>query len=577
MGVIASITIERHNPLLSEGQQSYSYPFTIPRTGRNDRILDFPARFQRSGWETQSDFACTLVCGHVQRAGILHINGIARDTYDCSMTYDTAGLLRDIGDKKLAELGWPPVDYDSKDDLVDKLRNNFLYGDDEESYLSGKAATFPVIIAQEKGKYPSGFEGFSNTILNNFLMSGGVYDLASTEYVAGGNVVELEPPFGLAPFLRVDYALRFIFEEVLGYQLSFGSRAYNPLEHICMLHNCADAVVDKTLRLKQLVADCTVKEFVQSVENMFCSKFILNTKANVVRWVLWKDYLRGLQNPNDEMWVPLPDVIDGGAPKPYGMDLRPYLEGSPEVSMQERRAIKLTMQRNVGSSVVTPEEFYSDDVMTDYKVNLYGSALMGKHEDVRAGMLKIANRELCCNTFNCFNTQAGASEDRAIAAEHLPTMNNTGFVGVGICPCYTFGISFFNSTPPADPNNPDSVKEDKKATRPLAFSTFYHDSGVTMGTTIGVFALPPISITVQSLRLHQQEGLFNAYHYLRDRLLRQGVYSLTVTLDSSVAISENELYLFDGQPVMVESVLETLGAATQVVKLQTVKITDDNS
>jgi hypothetical protein len=231
-------------------------------------------------------------------------------------------------------------------------------------------------------------------------------------------------------------------------------------------------------------------------------------------------------------------------------------------------------------SVATADELYGEQVEIDYPTNLWGGVVDAAHEDVRGGTISSGGLSgaLSSNTFNCFNAvEGGASEDMPVAAEHLPMLVNDGAVGAGTAPCYLFGASYFNSVPPPDPENPDKQKEDKKATQPLAFATFYHDDslGCTVGTTVGVFQLPPHPLYVQSLRLHQQEGLLNAYHYLRDKLLRQGAYILRATLDSRITIHENEVYLFDGQPVMVESVTETLGASTQEVKLQSIKIMDE--
>jgi hypothetical protein len=583
MDAMSSITIERYNPLLSEGQQSYSYPFSIPRTGRNEQILHFPARFQRSGYEMQSSFACRLVWGHVQRVGKLLINGITRDSYDCSMTYDTAELLRGIGRKNLNELAWIPLDFTTKENLAEKIKDNFL--GNNTSVLFNAAATFYLAIDYDKWtrkvlEFDEIIEVYSQ--LNDFGFTSLGCKHTGFAYVADNEKKELASPFGLAPFLRVDYVLRFIFEDLLNYHLDFGQRNYNPLEHICMLHNCADAVVDGILRQKQLVADCTVEDFVTSVENMFCGKFIFNAKTNTVKWVLWNDYLRGKHAPNEDGWIPRPNTMDGGAHKPYGVELLTYLEGYPEVSMQERRVIKLTMQRNMSSDgkptmlkVITPDEYYSKKIKDEYKQNPSIHNALGKTDAARVGVLKQDGVTMCCNTFNYFDTiYDEAVEDISIAAEHLPTMEPSMYIAVkgDTVPIYSFGVSFFNSTPPLKSDGSES--SDKKSTRPLAFAGFAYKTHQTktycVATTIGSPALG-----IQSLRLHLPEGLFNNYHYLRDKLLRQGVYNLTVTLDSSITIDENELYLFDGQPVMVESVLETLGAATQVVKLQTIKIIDD--
>jgi hypothetical protein len=579
MGTLPSITVERHNPLLSEGQQSYAYPFTIPRTPRNERLLGFPARFERV-YSVQKDYPCTLLCGHVQRIGSLHINSITRDSYDCSMTYDTARLLGDIGKKKLNELKWDSPDFDSSDQLFRAVLDTM---EGKEIPLSEKVATFSLLVTLKEN--PTKDEiGYIQSLLNGCMIRrlpdySFVLDIKSFKYVNDNEVVTLKNRFGTAPFLRVDYILRFIFETTLNYNLDFGQRAYNPLEHICLLHNCVDVIVDRYLRLRQLVPDCTVEDFVSSIENMFCSKFIVDSKTNTVRWVLWNDYLIDKRTPNSALWIPRPNVVAGGIPKPFVAELRPYLEGSHELEMLPRCAIKLTMQRTMSVDgkpsffkVDTPEEFYNKEVEEIYSPSVFGHGT-GKVDDVSNGMLYDSDDILSCNTFNYFNADIDSnSKDMPVAAEHIPTLRGSVTAidtATEACPAYCFGLSFFNSSPPKKEDGAE--RADKDAKRPLAFAAYYYrnvDTGkLCVGTTIGErFGL------AQSLRLHLPEGLFNNYHALRDAVIRSGAYRLTVKLDRTIAINEKELYLFDGQPVMVESVREDLGSdAPQTVALQTIK------
>jgi hypothetical protein len=565
MGTLPSITVERHNPLLSEGQQSYSYPFTIPRTPRNERLLGFPARYQRTH-RAERRFPCTLLCGHVQRIGTLILNNITSDSYDCSMIYDTAQLLGDIGKKKLNELKWPNPKFGTKENLAQMIRDSYHGNFGTEGNFLRNTATFKVLLDFMWLKDA----GFVESALNTFT---------TFEYANNDKKLTENYPFGVAPFLRVDYVLRFIFENTLNFRLDLGSRAYNPLEHICMLHNCADVVVDGTLRVRQLLADCTVEDFVRSVENMFCSKFIFDVKTNTVRWTLWNDYLPDNRDPNPAPWMPRPNVANGGGAKPYNVELRPYLEGNPEASLLPLRAIKLTMLRNAPrieeyySNVTTPEEFYSEAIEKEYIPYFVGYNTPNKVEVVRDGLLaNIGDQKKyfeSANTFNCFVAANGEEAvDMPIEAEHLAISYEPSDVAIKF-PLYAFGVSFFNSIPG---NSEDKKIEDKRAKRPLAFACFGYkttdDGVICIGSTVG-----ETMFGIQSLRLHSKEGLFNNYHFLRDAVIRSGVYRLTVKLDRTIAINENELYLFDGQPVMVESVREDLGSdAPQTVALQTIKI-----
>jgi hypothetical protein len=572
-GALPSITVERHNPLLSEGQQSYSYPFTLPRTARNERLLDFPARFERLGAAQQS-FSCVLTVGHVRRVGRLHINSVTQAAYDASMSYDTALLLKDKGEVKLAELGWETRDFGSKDGLKRAVLDNLFYP--TSPAIEGCVA-FSVVVDAPDRKIGS----IMNELRYNESYGISSYLFKPISYYKDGVEVDLDDPFGLAPFLRLDYALRFIFEVKLGYTLDLGRRAENPIARLAILHNRVDVVVDRMLRLKQLAPDCTVQELVSSVEGMLCGKFVLDSSRNIVRWIMWNDYLdRGYRPPNGADWLPLPDTHNGGLPVPYREELSPLLRAAPEVARRGARAVKLTMRRGMSSdgktplcNVSPPEDFFSENMEKEYPYSFgYDDIEAGKKADsVLRGALCVGRDTwydiLCSDTFGCYRAAPGnASLDVELPAEHLPMLNGD--------PVYGFGLAFVNSAP-ADGTSDGNVGT------PLAFASYAYNwrsgmnRGFWQGSTVGIRADPDNTYdkgNALPLRLHRPDGLFNVFHALRDAMLRGGGYTITVQVEAGAPIDELGLYLLYGQPVMVERVTQTFGAqSAQEVVLQTVK------
>jgi hypothetical protein len=611
MGALAGITVERHNPLLSEGQQSYSLPFTLPRTPRNDWLLGFPARFQRTE-PAQRSFGCTLMCGHVQRVGRLHINSIARDAYDCSMSYDTAELLSEIGGKPLAEaVRW--ATFGPLTDLTHYLRLLLTGEPTGIAEMDAALCIFPIVV--DAGTADAAEDDWGHAVPSHTVYTklNDGYSFAAPQYVEGGAAKSLPAGFGRAPFLRVEYALRRVVEAA-GYRLDLGQRAHQPLSRLAVLHNRADVTVNGYIQLRHLLPECTVEDFVRSLERLFCGRFALNSRTGVVTFTLFNDYLdrAGLRGAtNTEQFFGLPDIRLGGAYRQPLLELLPYTAAQPEVELMPRRAVKLTMQKSMSAddrgkefSNATPEEFYSDAVKEKYPVKR-GLTIFaaddggyapddGEHVDYCAlygGGGKLAGSNLfgCCD-----GVQGGSTEDYAAPCEQLPTMldvievaNNVGtgggrFLDVRTYPVYGFGLSYVNSVMES--------KDDKEVKRPLAFACPYLrkpyrtdlpslNRKETFGTTAGTWYLHSkhgeerTDDVVYPLYLHHPDGLFSIYHALRDKAIRGGGYRIRVDVQSKLRVDELGLYLFDGQLCMVEQVREQLGGAgLQEVVLQTVKM-----
>ncbi len=572
MGGITAITMERANPLLSERQQSYSYPFVLPCTPHNDRLLGFPARYTRAG-RTQRSQPCTMVCGSKVRVGRLVLNNIPARGYDASMTYDTADLLSGIADKKLVELHdkkycWKALEYGSVDIAIAAMER--LYNGEDNSEI----CIFPVVVDSSANENSSG----KNIVLNDVDVSTRKLKGLSSDYVDGKFVNVVPKGFGIAPFLRVKYVLECIFGHQ-GYTLDLQQRAVQPIEQLVVLHNNVDVIVNGYVQYKHLLPDCTVSDFVSTIEKMFCGKFVLSSKTGIVTFVYFNDYLdsEGRRDNLPQPWMPYPDTRVAGLYRKPVMELLPYSVAPPSQELLPISTIMLSMskgltldKRGKGFCVETKEDFFTEELEEVCMASDFENLFSGRPpiEVIDIGVIiykELFSPENDNNTWNYYRpVQGGSQVDNSMLCEHLPMSSiSPNFFWEDLCPCYGFGSSYANSI--------IAQKTPKEKKTPLAFACSYtlqeNSLRYTCGTTLG---RPAESII--PLRLHRPDGLFNVYHGLRDEMLRSGGYRITVPIDPSVQIDEMELYLYNGQLCMVERVIETQGAATkQEVVLRTIK------
>ncbi|MGL5913209.1 MAG: hypothetical protein ACRCZB_03510 [Bacteroidales bacterium] len=560
MGELNGIEIERSNPLLSSVQKSYSLPFTLPRTAHNDRLLNYPTRYARAT-KARKSFKCTMICGAIVRVGSLILNSTGT-TYDCSMTYDTADLLGDLKEKKLAELtGWKAINYGSPEAAFNYL-NQLRNGEVSNSEIS----IFKLTI--DLKDIDGGFE----VIMNN---NNGVSLLPAKYDLDGNQIIEALPYFGIAPFLMAETILRFIFEEKRGYTLDFTTRQVEPLQQFAVLHNNMDVILNGYVQYKHLLPDVTVDTFISNLEKLLCGKFVLNSKTKIVSLVLWNDYLdyEDRRPPLEDIWNPYPNTKPYNAYKTPILDLKPYSLDRESIESLEKKSIKLSMKQDVDYnnfggphlfSNTTFAEYFTEDIEEEF-MPLRGFGMhFRKVEELDYGTMYsyqiMAQTSRIDTSSNCWNyyraIEGGASEDMEMDMQHVPCLLSMI--------SYLFGTKYVNSKM--------TNKEDKSVKTPMALVTPFVYIRRIAATSIGTFDYPAAPRRM-SLRLHRPDGIFNVFHAMRDAMLRSGGYRIKVRIDPKIEINEMELYLYNGQPVMIESVKEKLGANPQTeVTMQTIKL-----
>jgi len=101
----ASITIDEESPVFDSSSipGGFSYPFTLPVTPKNRRILDFPERLEKSGTMSIEQPFLLLSEGILRLSGTITVMEAGTE-YKANLAVGTGDLASKIKDKKLADL-----------------------------------------------------------------------------------------------------------------------------------------------------------------------------------------------------------------------------------------------------------------------------------------------------------------------------------------------------------------------------------------------------------------------------------------------------------------------------------------
>lgn len=189
----ATITIDEESPVFEKDSipGGYSFPFTLPITPRNRRILGFPERIEKAGvMSTEQPF-------QLFHAGVLRLSGTisikeAGSSYKAYLVVGSGSFAPRIKDKKLKDL-----------DLGGERTWEWL---DEYAYPESDFALFPIYngIYFEATEPEAGYTPTNDNYIN--LWSGGVF------------YNDPEATFAICPFPFLGYLIRRIFSQY-GFQI----------------------------------------------------------------------------------------------------------------------------------------------------------------------------------------------------------------------------------------------------------------------------------------------------------------------------------------------------------------------
>lgn len=281
---------------------SQTAPITLPATPHNRRLLAHPARIDAAIRQTVRDGV--FADGVFLRNCKINLVGADDKGIDISLGTDESLMYADWADRKLREIsGLPTYTPEGTDPLgtLIELMNVCYHREAELDYH-----VFPVAVEFEQPSDEANADDVPVcTILNEVYrdddvrktgdLIGTVLHSAERTVTVGdsadGNTVRVPRGYGITPFLKVGRLLHILFD-CYGYTLAENVFDTDPqLKHLVILNNTADAIVTGTLSYADLLPDCTVNEFLDSLRAHFGTVFYLDGSSLTARCVLIRDTL----------------------------------------------------------------------------------------------------------------------------------------------------------------------------------------------------------------------------------------------------------------------------------------------
>lgn len=286
-----SMEVEDTNPIYNE-RGSQSVPATVPATPRNLRLLAFPTRVD-SGTDPASPLREAEVCdGPYIRRGLLNITSAGRsEGITFNIGFDNSTAYQKWSSKKLSELSTLPVVEGSQvgyensvDGIIDYMTALYKSANPKTAPL----AVFPVAIGREEYTDSSDSSKKATVyweMLNVPTKVNGQTSLrqpSTLRRILDGTPTDVTVPYGygLSPFVRVWKILNLIFED-LGVTLDNPLKNDPEFNRLVILNNAADAICTGVIRYADLMPDCTVAEFLDSLWAKF--GLVYNIDYNTAR------------------------------------------------------------------------------------------------------------------------------------------------------------------------------------------------------------------------------------------------------------------------------------------------------
>jgi len=290
-----SIEVENLSPIYSEkGSQTISA--TLPASKHNMELVGHINRMDISH-APDKDILATIADGIYRRTGKQNITSSSKKEgivsnigFDESLMYEA---WTDVTLKKLPNL---PVYKPSGgiSALLTHLTNVMRYQESADYYV------FPIQIANESVDdvaYPE--------YINHIELVSNIYELrkdARTEQIIeDSKLIPTTVPagYGLSPFLQVSKILELIFS-AYGYTLIENPfSTHYQLKKMVVLNNVKDTIVEGSINYKDLMPDCTINEFLDSIYCRTGAKIYVNGDTKKARIILLKDSL-ALLDPVDD-------------------------------------------------------------------------------------------------------------------------------------------------------------------------------------------------------------------------------------------------------------------------------------
>lgn len=293
------IEIERPNLFFNEwGEQTT--PIELPDTDVNRELSGYPdmlGNVQRP----RADIECTVQEGNYSQPARQAILGAKRkDSITTTLYLNEGSFLAQVDDTLVSDVfadetipGVTTVE--QAIEFCRQLAKN-------TSPYQDRFGIFPVLLASDETdddgntiyKWLNRY-GYENTaggwIEDNFNGTAefDFYNAKDRTEKDGEDTIELPAGYYISPFLKANYLLKRILQH-FGYELqdNFFSRT-EPFTNMVLVNNCCDALVNGTVRLADLVPECTCGDILNVYRKKFCCEFVVDEVARTAQIVLFNN------------------------------------------------------------------------------------------------------------------------------------------------------------------------------------------------------------------------------------------------------------------------------------------------
>ena len=458
------------SPIYShDGSQSISN--TLPLTKKNNRLLDFPLKWENTN-KTLDTFPVIIEDGSFRQSGKLSIHGGSKkEGISFNIGFDEAILYAQVKDKKLSEITLPVLEFqgnkisDKVQNIVNTLehsRNNFS----EENDL----AVFPVVLKDDeiKGKRYQYIINPVDLIGYNTLQQPIIWRKRTELQVINGEIAYISVPdgYGVVPFIRVWKIIELIFEQLELKITENIFKTHRQLRMLCAIHNCVDSICAGTINYKYLMPDATVIEFIDSLFAKFGSVFFIDSNKKTVKIKLLDDILSSneyldltMKKASGYVWT----KID---PKQVKLKLNTGLKDSAPVNENFNDFLKL--YNNAISKIADIND-------TNNNFSVAYELPTGRYFRKNLINDKVVIEYIGSDFFNWdATTNMFPAEEISGTDESIPMVRSLSY---GIIPCFINELKHVNTNLASH-----SIEEKEKQVDPKLAFLFYYDNALPVSS-----------------------------------------------------------------------------------------------
>lgn len=264
---------------------SGTLPLSLTHTRTNLQLTGYAHDLR--GFKNNRKIEVIIEDEGIERKGVMDV---ISSNLDVVVGYDESEVYDKIDTMNLADIPNLPSSKQNVYVLAEHLVNVYCSNENEleASMLDIEYRVFPVLLKIEENE---GKEYY--TILNRLTANNTPSLLGSDSYrlttLVGGSPREVEYPvgYGMAPFIRLGYLLKYMIENGLGYKLKDNPFITDyQLRELCVLHNSIDMCCKGELNYKDMMPDATIGDMLDMIKARFGAHVLFDSNTMTARIVL---------------------------------------------------------------------------------------------------------------------------------------------------------------------------------------------------------------------------------------------------------------------------------------------------